>query len=194
MFPRKGKEMKTESVVSWEAHLIRQAAAGERVAFELIADQYRTSLYSLAIRMLRNSDDANDVVQETFVKAFRAIKDFDATRPIKPWLCRICANCCVDAVRHRKREGDSIDNYEYMLVDPADTPEGQAADTLDGELVRRAVDRLPEKYRRIIVMRHFEHLDVNEIADRLEKPEGTIKSWLFRARALLKKDLEPLMS
>lgn len=185
--------MENGVILSWESHLIRRAAGGERVAFELISDMYRPSLNSLALRMLRNPDDAKDVVQETLVKAYRAIKDFDPERPIRPWLCRICANCCVDAVRHRKREGEPIDNYEYMLVDPAEDPEDQAAETMDGETVKAAVDRLPEKYRKIIVMRHFQHMDVMEIAERLDKPEGTIKSWLFRARALLKKDLTPAL-
>ena len=103
---------------SWESHLVSRASQGEQVAFELLVDLYRPTLHQIALRMLRNHDDANDVVQETFIKAFRAIEKFDALRPIKPWLSRICQNCCVDAVRDRKKVGDSIDNHEYMLTDP----------------------------------------------------------------------------
>lgn len=182
--------MNSARVLSWESHLVRRAAQGETIAFELLIDLYRPTLVSLAMRMLRNTDDAYDAVQETLVKAFRAIKDFDPERPIRPWLCRICANCCVDTVRHRKREGGSLDQHEYMLQDEDAAPHTTVSDGLDREQVIEAVDRLPEKYRKIIFMRHFRHMDVNEIAAALNKPEGTIKSWLFRARAMLKKDLQ----
>jgi RNA polymerase sigma-70 factor, ECF subfamily len=170
--------------------LIQRAAMGETVAFELLADLYRPVLQSLAMRMLRNPEDAHDAVQETLVKAFRAIKDFDAERPLRPWLCRICANCCVDAVRNRRRDGESIDQHEYMLEDGSGSIEDQARGNIEQTKVLEAVGRLPENYRRIIFMRHFRHMDVIEIASELNKPEGTIKSWLFRARALLKKDLQ----
>ena len=80
--------MNHNRVLSWEAHLIQRASAGETVAFELLSDLYRNTLHSLAMRMLRNGDDANDAVQDALVKAFRHIKEFDPERPIKPWLCR----------------------------------------------------------------------------------------------------------
>jgi RNA polymerase sigma-70 factor, ECF subfamily len=185
--------MKTKTI-TWESHLIKRAVQGEQVAFELIADMYRPVLLSMAMRMLRNRDDASDVVQETLVKAYRAIRAFDPERPIKPWLCRICNNCCVDAVRHRKRAGDPLDQHEYMLQDMGETLEDQASDSYRQGQVVDAIGRLPEKYRQIILMRHFGHMDVNEIALALDKPEGTIKSWLFRARALLKKDLQVAVS
>lgn len=176
-------------LITWESHLVRRAQAGEIVAFELLADTYRPVLFSLALRMLRNVDDAKDAVQETLVKAFRAIHDFDPERPIKPWLCRICSNCCVDAVRSRRRDADPLDQHEYMLQDESESLEDRAHGSLRQTAVLDAIGRLPEKYRDIILMRHFRHMDVNEIAAALNKPEGTIKSWLFRARALLKKDL-----
>jgi len=163
------------------------------VAFELLSDIYRPVLMSQAMRMLRNSDDAHDAVQDTMVKAFRAIKDFDPDRPLKPWLSRICQNCCVDAVRLRRRDGDSLDQHEYMLADESQEVDVTATGAIRQSQVVDAIARLPEKYREIIVMRHFRHMDVMEIAEALDKPEGTIKSWLFRARAMLKKDLTPTL-
>ncbi|MFQ3586583.1 MAG: sigma-70 family RNA polymerase sigma factor [Fimbriimonadaceae bacterium] len=181
-------------VLSWEQHLVRRAIDGEVVAFELLADLYRPALNSLALRMLRNPDDAKDAVQEALVKAFRAIGDFDPERPVKPWLYRICSNCCVDAVRQRRRDGDSLEPHEYMLQDDGQSLEDRASGNIQHTLIYEAVQRLPERYRQIILMRHFRHMDVNEIAAQLDKPEGTIKSWLFRARALLKKDLGVALS
>jgi RNA polymerase sigma-70 factor, ECF subfamily len=182
-----------KQILNWESHLIMKAASGDQVAFELLSDMYRPVLTSLAMRMLRNADDASDAVQDTLVKAFKAIKDFDPERPLKPWLCRICQNCCVDVVRLRRRDGESIDQYEYMLTDESAEVESNAAGSIRHGQVVEAIGRLPDRYRDIIMMRHFRHMDVIEIARELDKPEGTIKSWLFRARAMLKKDLQPAL-
>jgi RNA polymerase sigma-70 factor (ECF subfamily) len=177
---------------SWEGHLTVRAAAGDETAFELLSDMYRPMLWSLALRILRNPEDANDAVQDTFLKAYRAIKEFDSDRPLKPWLCRICANCCMDAVRHRRRDSSSLDQHEHMLQDDGHVDDQAAGSIRNGQLLD-AIGRLPDKYQRIILMRHFKHMEVMEIAEELDKPEGTIKSWLFRARALLKKDLRLAM-
>lgn len=177
-------------VVTWESHLIERAKSGEQVAYELLIDMHRPMVMNVAMRMLRNVDDAKDAVQETFLKAMRALKDFDSSRPLRPWLCRICANCCVDAVRDRRREGDSLDQHEYMLDDGSMPLEERASESMVQDEVRAAIARLPIKYRKIIFMRHYRHMEVNEIAEALNKPEGTIKSWLFRARSILKKELE----
>ncbi len=181
--------MNIEPVPCCEGQLIQRAKRGESVAFELITKLYRPILCQVAMRILRNADDANDAVQETLVKAFRAIKDFDPNRPLKPWLCRICSNVCIDMVRSRKHEADPIEQHEYMLCDGSISLEDQAEDRIAQEMVEEAIGRLPAKYRQIIFLRHFQHMDVNEIADRMKAPEGTIKSWLFRARGLLKRDL-----
>lgn len=178
---------------SWESHLIEQIRKGDEVAFDLFMDTYRPMLTGLALRKLHNTEDANDVVQETFVKAYRSLKDFDTSRPLRPWLTRICLNCIVDLARQRKNNVESIDNVEYSLSDG-----GSATEKAEGALIRGqvmdAIKRLPWRYRQIIMMRHFDHLDVSEIATQLHKPEGTIKSWLFRARAMLQRDLSPIFS
>ncbi|MBX3117636.1 MAG: RNA polymerase sigma factor [Fimbriimonadaceae bacterium] len=174
---------------TWEQHLVQRACQGERIAFELLTDLYRPALFSLSLKMLRNADDAKDAVQEALLKAYKAITSFDPERPIKPWLFRICQNCCVDSVRSRRKGGDSLDDHEYMLQDQGESIEERAEGNLSNRAVVAAIGRLPERYRQIIHMRHFRHMEVNEIARELRKPEGTIKSWLFRARALLKKDL-----
>lgn len=175
---------------SWESKMIEQVRSGDSVAFEMLCDTYRPMLTGLALRKLHNTDDAQDVVQETFVKAFRSLKDFDSSRPLKPWLTRICMNCVIDLARSRKNSTESLDNVEYAISDS-----GAASERADNALLRgqimEAIKNLPWRYRQIIMMRHFDHLDVSEIATELRKPEGTIKSWLFRARAMLQTDLSP---
>ena len=184
--------MKYGRVLSWESHLILRAADGDEVAFDLLSELYRQPLLAQAMRMLRNADDANDAVQETFLKALRAIKEFDPERPHRPWLCRICNNCCVDLVRHRRFSGENLENHEHMIRE-GDEVESQAAGSIRRGQLFDAISHLPEKYRNIILMRHFRHMEVTEIALALDRPEGTIKSWLFRARAMLKKELIPAL-
>ena len=84
---------------------------------------------------------------------------------------------------------DAIEKHEHALFDETSNVETGVESRQESEVVQGAITRLPDRYREIIVMRHYRHMDVNEIAHELNKPEGTVKSWLFRARALLKKDL-----
>lgn len=186
--------MKTLVKTDWDAHVVARAQAGEVVAFELLADAHREAMRQLALRMLRNPDDANDAVQDALVKAYRAIRSFHPGRPVQPWLLRIVANCCVDTIRARRHDCECLEPHEFALVDPRARVAEATEDAMQNEEVRRAIERLPNPYRRIIKMRHFGHMEVGEIADALNKPEGTVKSWLFRARALLRKELTPAVS
>ncbi len=186
--------MNKSRIPSWEGHLIQQAALGESIAFELLSDRYREVLRHQALRMLRCSEDAHDAVQETFLRAFKAIKEVDPERPIKPWLMRICSNCCIDALRGRRHQTESLAAHEHRLFAKEGDAEQIAEESCLRDQVSAALLRLPEHYRRILLMRHYQHKDVLEIAGELDKPEGTIKSWLHRARAMLRKDLDPAIS
>lgn len=171
-----------------ERYRIEAAVRGDREAFDEIVERHYRGVYAYALRLLGHGDDAADATQTTFVKAHRSLREFDTSRPMRPWLYRICANVCTDIARSKHRGHDSLEQHEYML-EGGEQPEDTAA---RGELagrIRRAIRKLPDRYRRIIVMRHYEMMDVEEIAERVGAPEGTIKSWLFRARALLKREL-----
>ena len=185
--------MQTVRNTEWEVQLVQRAAKGDETAFASLIEIHRPTLTSMAMRLLRNPDDAQDAVQETFVKAFRALKDFDSSRPLKPWLCRICSNCCVDTVRSRHKDGYSLDQNEIDVEDTRNIEEDTTGMLRQGQILE-AINRLPARYKKIIMMRHFNHMDVIEIASALNKPEGTIKSWLFRARHMLKVDLAPALA
>lgn len=176
-------------VGNWEQSVIRRAQAGDPSAIETLVESYRPAVRSHAMRMLRDVEDANDAAQETFVKAIRGLKSFDDSRPLLPWLIRICTNCSLDLIRSRRHRAENIDKYEFSICDTTVDLERGAEAGEDSRAVQSAITRLPERYREIIVMRHYRHMEVNEIAHALNKPEGTVKSWLFRARAHLKKDL-----
>lgn len=186
------KNTNPKRMPEWEEHLVARAQKGEMVAFELLADMHRPAILGQAMRMLRDSEDAQDAVQDTLLKACRAIHSFQPGRPMLPWLLRICSNCCVDMIRTRRNGAENIEAHEHALFDQSASVSDQLEQSIGAESLRAAIVRLPERYRNIIMMRHFSHMDVNEIADALGKPEGTIKSWLFRARAMLRKDLETM--
>jgi RNA polymerase sigma-70 factor (ECF subfamily) len=169
--------------------LIRQAAQGDTGAFDVLVERHYRSLYSLAYRMLGNSDDASDAVQEAFVKAYRALKEFHPEKPLRPWLYKICANVSIDLGRARSKAPDPLDDHEYSLGDTGPQPEEQAIMNDESRQIHRAVAKLPDKYREIVVLRHFHHMDINEIAQIMNAPEGTVKSWLFRARSILRREL-----
>ena len=183
--------MKTLTIRS-ERDLVAKAAAGSREAFDSLVDLHYQAVYAHAYRILRNSDDASDATQTAFVKALRSIAEFDVERPMRPWLYRICGNVCIDLARARHRTNESIDKHAYML-ESQDDLEGSAEQNDLREKILKAIMNLPEKYRRILILRHYEQMAVEEIAEALDAPEGTIKSWLFRARAMLKKELAPLV-
>ncbi|MEO7454136.1 MAG: RNA polymerase sigma factor [Fimbriimonadales bacterium] len=183
--------MKTLTI-HFERDLVTKAAAGSREAFDALVDQHYQAVYAHAYRILRNSDDASDATQTTFVKALRSIAEFDVTRPMRPWLYRICGNVCIDLARGRHRSNEPIDKHAYML-ESSDDLVGSAEQNDLREKILKAIMNLPEKYRRILILRHYEQMAVEEIAEALDAPEGTIKSWLFRARAMLKKELAPLV-
>lgn len=188
------KNTNQNRVPEWEEHLVTRAQSGEIVAFELLIDMHRPAVMAQAMRMLRDVEDAQDAVQDTFVKACRALHGFQAGRPMLPWLLRICSNCCVDIIRSRKGAAENIETYEHALSDGSVDVSEETEANLGHETLRAAITRLPNRYREIILMRHYRHMDVNEIAIALGKPEGTVKSWLFRARALLRKDLTAAMA
>jgi RNA polymerase sigma-70 factor (ECF subfamily) len=183
--------MNTELIHS-ERDLVEKAAKGCRRSFDELVDRHYQGFYAHAYRIMRNHDDAADATQTAFVKAYRSLKEFDVTRPLRPWLYRICGNVCIDMARSRHRSDEDLEKHAYMLESP-ETPERNLEKSDLEKKIRKAISNLPERYRRIVLLRHYQQLDVEEIADMVGAPEGTIKSWLFRARALLKSELSPLI-
>lgn len=181
----------TIALNSSEVGLVIRAQRGDSNAFDQLTKSHYSGLFTFARKNLGNYEDAQDAVQTTFIKVHRSLSEFDTRRPFSPWLYRICANVCTDMLRRRK-PAESLEDFEYCLVSELAPDEDAERKSRNNE-IRKAVSRLPVRYRKIMEMRHYESLDVNEIAERLHAPEGTVKSWLYRARAMLKKELEPVL-
>ncbi len=167
--------------------LVEALRSGDQQAPRLLIERYQGVVYGLCYRMLNHQQDAEDVVQETFIRALRAMAGFDSTRPIVPWLLEIAANRCRSALSRRARRPMlALTDPAYDLADPRS---GVAdPDDLAGEL-ERALDGLRPEYRLVFVLFHSQHLSYDDIALVVTRPIGTVKTWLHRARAQLAEEL-----
>jgi RNA polymerase sigma factor (sigma-70 family) len=163
--------------------LVEAIRAGDPQATRLLVERYQGIVFGLCRRMLNHRHDAEDVTQETFLRALRAIFGFDSARPLRPWLLEIAANRCRTALALRARRPRLAP--VATVQDRVDPRPGLAdPDGLAGEL-QQAVDRLRPEYRTVFLLYHEQNLSYEEIAQSLDRPVGTIKTWLHRARAEL---------
>jgi len=171
-----------------ERTAILKCQQGSRDAFGTIVTRYMRRAYLAAVALVGNREDAMDISQEAFVKAYRAIGRFDLERPFYPWFLRILRNQCFDWMRKRRARpaGDLIKE----LPDGRMNPEVLARRNEIKEQVWTAVRRLSERDREIIVLRHFQHFSYAEIAETLGIPQGTVMSRLFTARSRLRELLK----
>jgi RNA polymerase sigma-70 factor (ECF subfamily) len=177
-----------------DAVLIRQSLAGETDAFGLLVRRYQNVMYTVALRMVGNGEDAKDVTQDAFVKAYRQLATFDPNYKFFSWIYRIVVNESFNVIRARRPQ-EPID----QAVAANDSRGRQRADSarwggspfetaLAGERhahIDAALQRLTPEYRSVVVLRHFAGQSYSEIAEALSIPEKTVKSRLFTARQLL---------
>lgn len=172
-----------------ERDLVLRALRGDQDAFGEIVQLHQQALYRLAYRMLGGAAEAEDAVQEVFLRAYRFLDSFDPDRPMGPWLNRITVNTCMNRLQGRKPVS-SMDDERIRAAE--DGPERQAeAHDLHRRLLRE-LDRLPPRYRAVIILRHIQGMTYQQIAGELHRPLGDIKSDLFRARRLLSERLRDL--
>jgi RNA polymerase sigma-70 factor (ECF subfamily) len=172
---------------------VNRVLAGDKSAFEILQKRYKRIISSLIRRMVRNEDDVDDLIQETFIKAYNALSTFQSGYSFSAWLYRIASNTCIDFLRKRRFDTISINNPmpssdEEQTLDIHDSTYLPDVNLLNEErkkALNEAIANLPENYRKIIKLRHEEELDYNQIADILGIPLGTVKAHLFRARKIL---------
>ncbi len=168
-------------------------AAGDRDALAPLMERHQARLYRVALAYLRNADDALDVVQETFVKAFVHAPRWDGAADVAPWLTRIAVNQAIDNYRRGRRRRASeepLDEAPPGLAVGDPSPERRVLGREIGERVGSALRGLPERQRAVFVLRHYEELSLEEIARALDMSLGTVKSSLHRAVARLRDRLQ----
>jgi len=176
-----------------DAVVVRAAQAGDPQAFGVIVRRYQRAVYRVAYGFTRSSADADDLAQETFVRAWRALASFRAGEPLYPWLARIATNLAISLHRRRKRRPETA--LEPLLEAGhqwgiEDDPAEHAAERERAGHLDEALAALSEDHRAVIVLRAVEGLSYGEIAEVLGVPAGTVMSRLARARAELKRRLE----
>jgi RNA polymerase sigma-70 factor (ECF subfamily) len=184
-----------------DLELVRRAQRGERGAFDLLVLRYQHKVIKLVARLLRDPAEAEDVAQEAFVKAYRALASFRGDSAFYTWLYRIAVNTARNAMASRQRR--PLD-YEAELTEGeqtavearmrhTDTPEATVLSEEIRETVNRAVAALPEDLRTAIILREVEGLSYEEIAAAMDCPVGTVRSRIFRAREAIDRSLQPLL-
>lgn len=184
-----------------EAALIAALKRGEEKAFEALVRQHGDYLYRVALRVTRSETEAGEAVQEALINAFRSIGGFESRSTLKTWLHRLVVNSALTRLRSIERRAEvSIDELVPEIDDVREEPEWNFVESVEAALerdsvrtaVRQAMDRLPDRYRTVLVLRDVEGFDTQEVAQLLGETEGNVKVRLHRARAALKTLLEPL--
>ncbi len=177
---------------------IKAALKGEQTAYRSIMKKYHDQVYNLLYRMVHEKDEVEDLTQEAFIKAFQSLHNFNEEFAFSTWLYKIATNNCIDYIRKKKLATFSIDKpieskdseYTFEIPDSTYEPDKTMIARQRSKVLEDAVNSLPEKYRMVILMRHTEDKDYQEIADELNLPLGTVKAHIFRAREILYKRLK----
>jgi RNA polymerase sigma-70 factor (ECF subfamily) len=172
-----------------DAELVAQVLAGSQDAARRLVEQHQQAVFNLVCRMVRDPGIAEELAQDTFAKAFAALRGFDSQYRLISWLLRIAQNTAIDYLRRRRPPTVSLDDerggheIESVLIDArAPSPHLQAERADLAEALQAALDRLRPEYRRLVVLRYHEDQSYEEIAEMLGLPLGTVKSHLHRAR------------
>lgn len=183
-----------------DSELITKALDGNQGAFRELAERHRSSVYHIVYKIVHDMETANDLVQETFMKAFASLTSYRSEYRFTTWLYKIAANCSIDYLRKKRIKALSLDrqlegndsNHQMDVADYSYHPERDLELKEQRVSIEEAILSLPSKYREVIIYRHKDDKSYEEIADLLGIPIGTVKARIFRARELLKKKLKSM--
>jgi RNA polymerase sigma-70 factor (ECF subfamily) len=178
-----------------------RAKAGDADAFRVLVERHSRPLFRLAFRMTGNEQDAEDIVQDTFLRAYRRIEKFDERASFATWLYRITVNCSLDLVRARKRRSEQsgsanpeVDDLIQSLPSTGATPDRMAMSGEARQRIAEAMEELSASERTAFVLRHFEGMCIDEVSRVLGCRPGAARHCVFRAVQKLRRALEPLVS
>jgi RNA polymerase sigma-70 factor (ECF subfamily) len=177
--------------------LIKKTLRGDKKAFEELMHKYDRKIFSFVIRMVRNEDIAVDLTQDFFIKVFTVLDKYNFEYKFSTWAYRICYNLVIDHIRKNQAQVDSLDDES---VSPRDMLGSENVSKDDGfktlaraetrDYVWRVVDQIPLKFRELILLRYIQDLKYEEIAEITSLPVGTVKNRIFKAKEILKQEME----
>jgi RNA polymerase sigma-70 factor, ECF subfamily len=189
-----------EIVKDRDGILIEEALKGDQKAYRELTERHRTAIFHIIYKIVRDRETANDLAQETFMKAFSSLASYRSEYRFSTWLYKIAANCSIDFLRKKRIQALSLDrtmndesgSREMDVPDYSYHPERDLERKEQRFSIKEAINSLPDKYREVIIYRHQDDKSYEEIADLLDIPLGTVKARIFRARELLKKKLKAI--
>jgi RNA polymerase sigma-70 factor (ECF subfamily) len=178
--------------------VIDRALQGDQKAYAELTERYHGPLYNLLYKMVRSKEETEDLVQEAFMKAFASLASFNEEFAFSTWLYKIAINNTIDHLRKKKLRTYSLDKpiqskegeLKREFPDLQSSTDYDLLSTEKSRLISRAIEELPEKYRKVILLRHSDELSYEEIAEITKVPLGTVKARIFRAREILKRKLK----
>ena len=181
-----------------EARAIRSAQRGESAGFQFLYEKYRSFVFSICLRMVRNREEATDLAQEAFIKVFGSLDRYNPEYAFSSWLFKITSNLCIDHLRKRRITTFAMEDpvesekgeYTRQYVAPDLPPDETFSRHEKMQKLEKGIAALPEHYRIMLILRHQEDLSYEEIAESLSIPLGTVKARIHRAREMLKTILE----
>lgn len=181
------EEIKLKKAEDYE--LVKQAISGNQNAFAELLSRYKNLVYSVVLRMVNNTEEANDLAQEIFIKLYKNLDKYQPEYKFSTWLIRISTNHVIDYRRKRKHETISMEEVHYELTNES-TPEGEYIKKEQGKMLEYAIKTLPDLYKIPIVLYHQQGLHYQEIADIIGEPLSKVKNRIFRGRKMIKESLE----
>jgi RNA polymerase sigma-70 factor, ECF subfamily len=185
-----------------DQQLVERVQRGDKAAFDLLVSKYQRKIFRLLSRLIRDQAEIEDIAQEAFIKAYRALPNFRGDSAFYTWLYRIAINTAKNHLVSQGRrapttteadieEAETFDDGDHLR--DLNTPESMLLTKQVGEAVNRAIDELPEDLRTAIVLREIEGLSYEEIAESMSCPIGTVRSRIFRAREAIAQELKPVL-
>jgi RNA polymerase sigma-70 factor (ECF subfamily) len=185
-----------------DQQLVERVQRGDKAAFDLLVAKYQRKIFRLLSRLIRDQAEIEDIAQEAFIKAYRALPNFRGDSAFYTWLYRIAINTAKNHLVSQGRrapttteadieEAETFDDGDHLR--DLNTPESMLLTKQVGEAVNRAIDELPEDLRTAIVLREIEGLSYEEIAESMSCPIGTVRSRIFRAREAIAQELKPVL-
>lgn len=182
-----------------DLHLVEKAIKGDQLAYAELMGRYRESIYFMMLKMVKNTDDADDLSIEAFGKAFNRLEQYSPSYAFSTWLFKIASNNCIDFIRKKRIQvtsmdsGIKTDDGEVIFIDTKSgtlDPEETLEQKQKVMHMRDLVSKLKPRYRILVEKRYFEELSYEEISEELNLPLGTVKAQLFRARDFLSNMIE----
>jgi len=172
---------------------VERAKEGDQKAYAELMHRYKDSIYFMVLKMVNNKDDAMDITVTTFAKAFENLEKYRPDYAFSTWLFRIATNGSIDFIRKKKIQTTSIEGFSdrdgddrvFEIKSDVLNPEETSIKKQQTEQLKEIIERLPARYKTLIVLRYFDELSYEEIAEQMDLPLGTVKAQLFRGRDLL---------